>query len=132
MRVVLDTNILISAIVFGGKPKSIFEQAITGDIQLVVSDPILEELQGVLSGKKFRYPVHLVVEIVQQLASLAEIVSPEEKISVIKNDPADNRILECAVAGKVKYIVSGDIDLVSLKSYKKIEILTPDEFLARR
>jgi len=129
MRVVLDTNILISAIVFGGKPKIILEKAIRGDIQLVLSDPILEELQGVLLGKKFRYPTHVVVEIAQQLTSLAEIVYPEVEIVVIKNDPYDNRILECAVNGKAKYIVSGDSDLLLLKSYQNIDILTPDEFL---
>ncbi|MFA6602080.1 MAG: putative toxin-antitoxin system toxin component, PIN family [Candidatus Paceibacterota bacterium] len=129
MKVVLDTNILISAIAFGGKPKVILEKVIRGDIQLVLSDPILEEVQGVLLGKKFRYSAHIIVEIAQQLTSLAEIVYPEEVISVIKNDPPDNRILECAVAGKVKYIVSGDADLLSVKSFRKIEILTADEFL---
>jgi len=129
MKLVLDTNILISAVAFGGKPKVILEKVIRGDIRLVLSDPILEEVQGVLLGKKFRYPAHIVVEIAQQLVSLAEIVYPEESISVIKNDPPDNRILECAVAGKVKYIVSGDEDLLSVTSFRKIEILSPDKFL---
>jgi len=129
MKVVLDTNILISAIAFGGMPRIILEKVTKGDIQLVLSDPILEEVQGVLLGKKFRYPAHIVVEIAQQLISLAEIVYPKEAISVIKNDPPDNRILECASTGKVKFIVSGDADLLSVKSFRKIEILTPDEFL---
>jgi uncharacterized protein len=129
MQVVLDTNVIISSIAFGGKPKAIMEKAIKGDIQLVLSDAMLEEIQGVLSGKKFPYPAHVVVEITQQLTSLAEIVYPEEEISVIKNDPSDNRILECAVAGKARYVVTGDADLLSIKSYQKIAILTPDEFL---
>ncbi|MBF0121838.1 MAG: putative toxin-antitoxin system toxin component, PIN family [Candidatus Omnitrophica bacterium] len=129
MRVVLDTNVFISAIAFGGKPKIILEKAIKGDIQLVLSDPILEELQGVLLGKKFNYPPHIVIEIAQQLASLAEIVYPEDRILIIKSDPADNRILECAVAGMAKYIVSGDADLLMLRIYEKIRIVTPDVFL---
>lgn len=128
MRIVLDSNILISAIAFGGKPKAILEKAIKGEIQIILSDPILEEVHGVLCGKKFRFPGHIAIEIVQQLASLSEIAYSKEEISVIKNDPSDNRILECAVAGKAKYIVSGDADLLAVKVYQKIKILTADEF----
>lgn len=129
MRVVLDTNILISAMAFGGKPKRVLEKAIRGDIQLVLSDPILEEVQGVLVRKKFNYPAHIAIEIVQQLSTLADIVYPDEQITVIKNDSADNRILECAVAGNVKFIVSGDEHLLSLGYYQRIRIVTADEFL---
>jgi putative PIN family toxin of toxin-antitoxin system len=132
MVVVLDTNVLISAIVFGGKPRLILEMVIRGEIDLILSDPILQEVQGVLSGKKFHYPVQVVVEIAHQLASLATIVYPQQEIKVIKNDPPDNRILECAAAGKVRYIVSGDEDLLSLQSYERIKIITPDEFLRLR
>jgi len=129
MVIVLDTNVLISAIVFGGKPRLILEMAIRGEIELVLSDPILQEVQGVLSSKKFRYPVQVVVEITHQLTFLATMVYPRKEIKIIKNDLADNRILECAVVGEAKYIISGDEDLLSLKSYMKIKIVTPDEFL---
>jgi uncharacterized protein len=129
MVVVLDTNVLISAIVFGGKPRLILEMVIKGEIQLILSDPILREVQSVLSGKKFRYPAPVTIEIVHQLASLATVVYPQKEIKVIKNDPPDNRILECAVTGMARCIVSGDEDLLSLQSYEKIKIVAPEEFL---
>ena len=129
MTVVLDTNVPVSAIVFGGKPRLILEMVLRGEIEMVLSEPILPEVQGVLSGRKFRYPVQAALEIMSQLSFLARMVYPSKEINVIKNDPADNRILECALAGEAVYIISGDEDPLTLQSHGKVKIVSPDDFL---
>ncbi len=96
---------------------------------MVLSEPILPEVQGVLSGRKFRYPVQAALEIMSQLSFLARMVYPSKEINVIKNDPADNRILECALAGEAVYIISGDEDPLTLQSHGKVKIVSPDDFL---
>ena len=129
MKVVLDTNVLISAIMFGGKSRDILEMGISGKIKIAVSQDILKELAGVLVDKKFQAPKSFVQQIIHELTEIAEVVIVTEKITVIKNDSDDNCILECAVSAKADYIVSGDSDLLILKYFKKIKILSPSDFL---
>ena len=128
-EVVLDTNILISAIVFGGKPRQILEAAVKGQIQLVLSDEIIKEMRGVLEGKKFQHPAEIMDLIINELEALAEIVKPKERITVIEKDPEDNRVLECAQEAQADYIVSGDKYLLEIEDFKETKILTPEEFL---
>ena len=130
IKVVLDTNILISAIVFGGKPRQVLEAAIKGHIQLVLTEEITGEMTGVLEGKKFQYPKEITDLIIQELEVLAEIVKPKARIMVIEKDPEDNRLLECAQKSHADYIVSGDMHLLEIKDFKATKILTPEEFLA--
>jgi putative PIN family toxin of toxin-antitoxin system len=129
VKVVLDTNVLISAIMFGGKSRDILEMGISGKIKIAVSQDILKELAGVLVDKKFQAPKSFVQQIIHELTEIAEVVIVTEKITVIKNDSDDNCILECAVSAKADYIVSGDSDLLILKYFKKIKILSPSDFL---
>ena len=128
-KVVLDTNVLISAIVFGGRPREVLEAAIKGQIQLVLTEYIMEELRGVLEGKKFRYPEEITDLIIHELEALAEIVKPKERITVIEKDPEDNGVLECAQESQADYIVSGDTHLLEIQDFKGTKILTPEEFL---
>jgi len=128
-KIVLDTNILISAIVFGGKPRKILNSIITGKIRFATSKYILEEVENVLSGKKFKYPPQVVHEIRNAIEELGELIEPEKKVNIIKKDPADNRILECAMAANADFIISGDHHLLELKQYKNIPIITTSEFL---
>jgi putative PIN family toxin of toxin-antitoxin system len=131
VKVVLDTNVLISAIMFGGKSRDILEMGISGKIKIAVSQDILKELAEVLIGKKFRTPIAFVQQTIHELSEIAELVIVTDKINAVKNDPDDNRILECAVSAKADYIVSGDSDLVTLKNFKKIKILSPGNFLLK-
>lgn len=126
-RVVLDTNILISGVVFGGKPREILEMAKTRVIQGVTSQILLAELGEVLS-KKFDYPESRVLQINRKMKKIFNVVYPVESINIVRDDD-DNRVLEAAVTGKCGYIVTGDEDLLVLKKYKNIKILTPGEFL---
>ena len=92
-KVVLDTNVLISGIAFGGKPRKIMTNIVTGRLRLALSEKILEELVGVLEGPKFRYPQKLVHGIADELRSIAKIVNPSRQINIIVSDPDDNIIL---------------------------------------
>ena len=131
-RLVLDSNIWISALVFGGKPREILEMATKGLIDVVVSDDILEEIKGVLAGKKFQYPAKIVRALVGEIEDLAELADPAQKIEVVTEDPEDNRVLECAVESRADAIVSGDSHLLALRGLGRIKIVRPDGFLRRR
>jgi putative PIN family toxin of toxin-antitoxin system len=131
LKVVLDTNVLISAILFGGKPRQILEKAIRGEIRLCLSEPILEELKGVLQRSKFDYSPEMIQFILTELMSIADFVNPSETLNVVLEDSEDNRILECAVEAKVNYIISGDLHLLKLNRYRNIEVLNVAAFLER-
>ena len=103
-KVVLDTNVLISAIVFGGKPRDAFNSILKGQVKLAISKDILDEMEGVLSGKKFQYPKQIIHSIRNAIEDLAEVVTPQEVVKAIENDPDDNRILECALESKANLI----------------------------
>jgi len=131
LKVVLDTNVLISAILFGGKPRQILEKAIRGEIRLCLSEPIVEELRGVLGRSKFDYSPEMIQFILTEVTGIADFVNPSETIDVVLEDPEDNRILECAVEAKANYIISGDSHLLKLSRYRNIEVLDAAAFLER-
>ena len=131
LRVALDTNVLISAILFGGKPRQILEKAIRGEIRLCPSEPILEELSGVLRRSKFDYSLERVQTILTELTSIADFVNPSQTIRLVLEDPDDNRILECAVEAKANYIITGDFHLLRLSRYRDIEIVNAFTFLEK-
>jgi putative PIN family toxin of toxin-antitoxin system len=129
IRIVLDTNVLISALFFGGNPQTVLEKAIMGQISLVLSKEILNEFEDVLCGRKFAYPPEISRTIVRELEAISELVFATRKIAAVKADPYDNRILECAVEAGVDYVVSGDTHLLELKRFEDIPILSPAQFL---
>lgn len=128
-KVVLDSNVLISAIAFEGKPREVFNRILKGQIQLAISKDILDEIEGVLSGKKFQYPKEVIHSIRNALEDLAEFVTPQKEVKRIKKDPDDNRILECALEAKAHLIISGDNHLLELKRYINVRIITPSDYL---
>ena len=129
MRVVLDTNVYISAILFGGKCEEILKLVSQGLFEVVISKKILDEIKSVLM-KKFYWPDKQVAEVVTYIKEIASIINPEVSLDVVKEDHADNRIIECAVASNATYIVTGDKHhLLPIKEYKGIKIVSPIEFL---
>lgn len=128
MRVVLDTNVLISAVVFGGNPQKVFDLALKEELILIISSFILFELRSILA-KKFAYSKVRIDQVEQELKEVAVVVEPKRTIEIIKKDPADNRILECALESKAGFIVSGDKHLLSLGKFKRIKIVSPLQFL---
>jgi uncharacterized protein len=127
-RVVLDTNVLVSAYRFGGKPKAILELAEEMAFVPLISEPLKGELVRVLE-EKFFMPRTLVTELCSYLWEVSEWVDPKIQIHLCADEP-DNRVLECALEGKAGYIVTGDRHLLNLPPIKGLAILTPDKFLA--
>ena len=129
MRVVADTNILVSALLFGGTSEQVFLAGLRGEIQLLTSLTLLKELEKVLK-EKFKLSIPLVREIVEEVREAAEIVEVFSHIKAISYPDEDNRVLECAVDGKADFIVTGDTrHILPLKEYGGIKILSPSEFL---
>ena len=113
---------------FGGLPGFLLDLALTPAFTLVISPAVLEGLEEKLR-LKFNLSAEDGVAVRAKLLSAAQLVEPDFILEVIHNDPDDNRILECAVAGKANYIVSGDRHLLRLKEHAGIPILTTRQFL---
>jgi uncharacterized protein len=126
-RVVLDTNVYISALHFGGKAAQMILYAQRGIIDIYLSRFILEEIQGVLM-RKFYWQLIRTKEAIKLLEQLGRVIVPLERLTVIEDEP-DNRILECAVSARVDYLVSGDKHLLKFKEFQGIRIITVNEFL---
>jgi putative PIN family toxin of toxin-antitoxin system len=127
-RVVLDTNVYISALLFGGLPGSVLELAFLRAFTLILSAALLDELDEKLQ-EKFEMTMEDAAFLRARLETVAEIVEPEEVLDVIAEDPDDNRVLECAVKGGADLIVSGDRHLLKLGSYQGIAIVTVRQFM---
>lgn len=121
MKIVLDTNVLVSAFFWKGNERSILEACIDGEHELATSIFILEELTRVLHDK-FEVPPPKVAAYVGQLIAHATVVDPVPHLEVIQEDPSDNRILECAKATQADAIVSGDTHLRELKQFDEVTI----------
>ncbi len=131
LRVVLDSNVFISAILFGGKPEKIVNLARCGEIELISSLSIINEVLTVLK-KKFNWNDWQVSQVGIAIREMSTIITPISIIKTITIDDTDNRVLECAYEGKADYIVSGDRHILSLKQYEGIKILSPAKFLTLR
>jgi uncharacterized protein len=129
IRVVADTNIYISALMFGGLPGSFVELALAGAFLLAISPVLLEELKEKLL-LKFEVSESDIAVIETKLLGITQVVDPDIILDVIKDDPDDNRVLECAIAAQVEFVVSGDRHLLKLGTYKRVRIVTVREFLA--
>ncbi len=128
ITVVLDTNVYISAILFGGRAEDVRKLSREGVIEVFVSEAILAETGDVLR-KKFDWQSWQISLVIDEIREFATLVFPGLVISKILEDDSDNRILECAVEGNVQHIVSGDKHLLKLKEYQGIKILTPAAIL---
>lgn len=127
MRVVFDTNLIFSAVLFGGIPRAILEAAIENKFDVISSAVLMAELLDTLK-RKSPLTLNELQLIEEEITNLVEISHPRQNIKAVR-DEDDNRVLEVAVEGNCDYIVTGDQDLLTLKKYKKIMILTPKEFL---
>ena len=131
MKVVLDTNVLVSALIKAGKPRDLFSKLVK-DKQLILSKAILEEFLEVIEDPKVaKYTSEQDVTIfLNTLGNATRIVKVKSKFKAVKEDPDDDIIVRTAYDGKADYIVSGDRHLLTLKEFKGIKILTIDEMLS--
>ena len=125
--VVLDSNVYISALLFGGNPRAVIELAQEGLFELSVSDPIKAEVERILA-EKFSWSSQRLKDLALNLWSLTHRVSTQQTVTDCA-DPDDNRILECALDAHAAVIVTGDVHLLKMHPYKEILILTPKQFL---
>jgi putative PIN family toxin of toxin-antitoxin system len=123
-----DTSAYIRAFNFGGPAAMLIGHARAGNIRIDISDAIIHETTDVLR-EKFQRDPYTINDIRQKLEKLCNRVTPTETLDVIKEDPDDDRILECAVAAKSDYIVSEDKDLLRLGSFEGIPVVKVGEFL---
>jgi putative PIN family toxin of toxin-antitoxin system len=127
-RVVLDTNVYISALMFGGLPGSLLDLALLRSFTLIISPALLDELDEKLRAK-FGVSPEDAAFLRARLENLAQVVEPGEALSVIAEDPDDNRVIECAVKGGADLIVSGDRHLLKLARYNGISIVAVRQFM---
>jgi putative PIN family toxin of toxin-antitoxin system len=132
MRVVLDTNTLVSALLFSGTASRLVPLWQSRRITVLVSKTILQEYLRVLAYPKFRLSDQEVKALIEEeVLPFVETVRVRRRLTVVRRDPEDNKFLECAVAGRATYLVSGDQDLREPGSYGAITILSVGELLQR-
>jgi putative PIN family toxin of toxin-antitoxin system len=129
MRVVCDTNVLISGILFGGKPRDLLRLCSSGKVTNFTSPALLKEVEAVLIRPKFGLNEEQVYGIIRLFRDTFSLVRPEISFSVITADPDDNRILEAASAAQAEAIISGDTHLLDPGQWNGIPVFTPAAFL---
>jgi putative PIN family toxin of toxin-antitoxin system len=127
-RVTADTNVLVSGLNYRGPSHRFLELAEEEVFRLQISEPILNEMSRILQ-ERFHWPLAQAEAARELLSAMAQHVTPHLELDVVKEDPDDNRILECAQASHSDYVVTGDKDLLRLGQYAGTRILKPAEFL---
>lgn len=128
MRAVLDTNVLVSAFKQPpGRVAVLWQAAQDQQYRLLVSPAIAAEVAKILR-REFGWDGPRIIHRLKRMTKIGELITPTVALDVIANDPDDNRILECAIAGKADVIVSGDRHLRDLRSYQGIPIVRPVDF----
>lgn len=130
-RVVVDSNVWISALVFGGAPRRVFETIVQDGLCLVVSAEILTEIRRVVTAKfpDFAEDVEALLNVLHDLMETVPLGSITVEVA---RDPDDDRVLETAILGGATVVVSGDKDLLALGRYEGVGIVRPAEWLERR
>ena len=137
IRVVLDTNVFVSALLIPDSPPArILELILAGNVRLVISPGIIKELGSVFTYPKLRKSLKKhgvtheeVAEAILNILRIAAITPGSELVQGAALDPADDMVLSCALEGQADFIISGDQDLIKLDSYKGVKIVPPANFL---
>jgi|WetSurMetagenome_2_1015567.scaffolds.fasta_scaffold19485_3 uncharacterized protein len=129
MKVVLDTNIFISAFLFGGLPRRCLKRCISGDDILFISSEILDEISGVLSRPKFGLSQDMISCYINAVAEVGILQALHGTIHICR-DPKDDMFLDCAVHAGAQYLITGDEDLLILNRSGSCSIVTPSEYLS--
>lgn len=128
LRVVLDTNIFVSALLGKGPPARLYEAFREGTFEIVLSNPLLAEITRVLLRPDLAIPAKDIKTAFKLLRRRARIVRPAHPVNVCR-DPKDNFVLECALSSNAGWIVTGDRDLLILNPFREIRIVSPSVFL---
>ncbi len=128
-KIVIDTNIYISAIFWGGKPRAVVDLGRSGQVLIFTSSEIEKEIEKKLKTK-FGISNEEVAQILLDFSTFTSPSKAIRKIAVIDDDPDDDKFIECAVSSRAGFIVSGDKHLLNLKEYKGIKIMKAADFLS--
>jgi putative PIN family toxin of toxin-antitoxin system len=129
-KVVVDTNVLVSALLFGGTPGKLVDLWQKGAIKPLASKQIIDEYLRVLTYPKFKLSEEEINFLLyQQILPYFDIIDVHPGPAIIKKDPEDDKFIRCALAGNAKFVISGDQHLLALKSYQKIKIFSPAKFI---
>ena len=131
MRIVLDTNVFVSGVFFGGVPYRILDAWRRGRVTIVVSPAILDEYRRVGEELAREHEDIDLSPFLSLVAAHAEVIDPPDLPSPVCRDRDDDKFFACALAGEVSVIVSGDRDLLAVDGYRGVSVLKPREFLAR-
>jgi putative PIN family toxin of toxin-antitoxin system len=129
MKLVLDTNIFISAFYWGGNSQKVVDRIIAGLDELYVSDKILEEISEVMARPKFKTEQDTIDKYIETIEKNCKKVFTEGRIKGICRDKDDDDKLECGIICNADYIITGDDDLLVLGNYETMKIITPREYL---
>ena len=133
MNIVLDTNVIVSGTFWSGASFRILKLVDEEKITLIISPAILEEYDEIIHSEEILEKTTLFqqarIYTLQKILTRAIMIEPLEKVNVVKDDPDDDKFLEVAIAGDVKFIISQDKHLLNLGCFRKISILSPEQFL---
>ena len=130
-KIVMDTNVFVSAAILKGTSSILMEKWKGGKFILLFSPEIFDEYFEVIARSKFNQDEKDIRELAKLLTEKGIAVEPRTQLKVVKEDPDDNKFLECAVGGQADFIVSGDRHLLSLQRYEGIEILKIAQFIRK-
>lgn len=131
MKVVLDTNVFISSVFFGGQPGKILAAWRDGKIMLVLSTEILEEYIEVLHRLEKLYPPVKAKPVIELILAGSEIITAPPLEKPVSSDLDDDKFIACALASKARVIISGDKHLLSVDGFKGLEIVKPSEYVKK-
>ncbi len=129
MKAVIDTNVLISGVFFGGMPSRVLEGWRDGKFDLVVSPDILEEYRRVGEHLQARFPEVSLAPFLALLVMNAEIIEPPELPEQVSKDHDDDKFIACALAGGCRFVISGDKHLLGVSGYRGVKVVTPRQFV---
>ena len=127
-KVVIDTNVFISAFGWGGKPLKIVELLESAGIVNCISEDFILEVSRALAYPKLDFPQNLQSDILEFIIAHSSFFVPKKTLNVTP-DPGDNMLIECALAAKAKFIVTGDKKFLAMKKYKDVTFISPENFL---
>ncbi len=129
VKIVLDTNVILSALGWLGTPYKVLEEVFCGDVQNFTSPVLIQELKRKLTSPKLLFPLSTRSELVDVFLAESTLVHPKIVVDVLPNNDPDNRILECALEARADCTVTGDKPLQTLHPWGRIQILSPAKFL---
>ena len=129
LRVVLDTNVLVSAVISNGKPRELLRKGIDNQFSIVTSDSILKELATMLRRPKFKTSEDEIHRIILAIIGSSEVTNVKSKFEAVKEDPKDDMVVNTAYDGRADIIVTGDKHLLEMENFRGIKIITIENML---